>query len=309
MTERNHAIVCTIDFSPFSALVAAHGIALARRAGARLYLVHAVHHPQDGVHPTALFERGGDLAHHTDEANQRLSDLMAASDVHWDPVIRFGDPVEQTVAAVKQLPACLVISASHGVSGFRRFFIGTVVERLARALTCPMLVVKPDAQGADASAGNFMSAVVTCDRRGHWKQLAPLLSLLQPDQSSRLHLVHAMEAPLVNTEGKDNGVSYDQMQHAHQGRLSRRLNEQASLLFGHAGQVAVTVEPGVPQEMVLAIARSDQADVITVGARPTGKMGRWIAGSTTETLLRHSPCSVLTVPESVKGRRKPRGHR
>ena len=58
--------------------------------------------------------------------------------------------------------------------------------------------------------------------------------------------------------------------------------------------------PGVPQEMVLHIARERDADIIAVGVRRSGKLGRWLSGSTTEALLRRSPCCVLTVPEPTE---------
>ncbi len=293
------AIVCTVDFSPFSALVVRSGVALAQRAGVRLYLIHAVYDPQDGAHPTTVFERGGDLAHHTDDARQRIQALMTDVPVDWEPVVRFGEPVEQTVAFVNSLPPCLVISASHGVSGFRRFFIGTVVERLTRALNRPMLVVKPgEGKDHDRFSG-FRSAVVSCDGHGYWQRMAPLLPLLQPDAASRIHMVHAMEGPLEEVTTDSDAVSYGEVQQALQDRLDRQLRDQGRRMFSHADQLSVAIAPGVPQEMVLRHARELASDVIVVGVRRSGKVSRWISGSTTEALLRRSPCSVLTVPEPL----------
>ncbi|WP_372678373.1 universal stress protein [Desulfosarcina sp.] len=291
------AIVCAVDFSSFSALVVRHGVALARRAGLRLYLIHAVHDPQDEVHPTAVFERGGDLAHLTDVARKRMGALMDDAAVDWEAVVRFGEPVEQTVDFVKSLVPSLVVSASHGVSGFRRFFIGTVVERMTRALNCPMLVVKPG-EGHDRSHG-FRSAVVSCDSHGYWQRMAPLLPLLQSDVTSRIHMVHAMEGPMEEKMTGGNAVSYGQLQQALQDRLDRRLRQQGRRMFPHADQLSVVIGPGVPQEMVLRIARERSSDVIVVGVRRSGTVSRWISGSTTEALLRRSPCSVLTVPEPL----------
>jgi nucleotide-binding universal stress UspA family protein len=292
------AIVCAVDFSPFSPLVVGYGVSLARRAGVRLYLIHAVNDPQDGSHPTAVFERGGDLIHLTDDARQRFRELMRRTDVAWEAVVRFGDPVEQTTAFVDSLPPSLVVSASHGVSGFQRLFIGTVVERLTRALSSPMLVVKAGDGDVSNPSDGFRRAVVGCDDHGCWHQLGPLMSLLQPDRDSRIHLVRAMERPMDNTLGDADAVSYGQAQQALQDRLNRDLRERAQRLFPHADALSVEVAPGVPQEMVLAVARQRAADIIVVGVRRSRKMERWISGSTTEALLRRSPCSVLTVPEA-----------
>jgi len=294
------AIVCAVDFSPFSPLVVRHGATLARRAGVRLYLIHAVHDPQDGAHPTAVFERGGDLAHRTEDARQRIQALMTDAEVEWEAVVRFGDPVEQTAAFVNNLPPCLVVSASHGVSGFRRLFIGTVVERLTRALKRPMLVVKPGGGEDPDRFDGFRSAVVSCDSHGYWQRTAPLLPLLQFDTASRIHMVHALEGPMEKGIRDSDAASYGQVQQALQDRLNRQLNEQGRQMFSHADQLAVTIAPGVPQEMVLQIASDQASDIIVVGVRCSGRVSRWISGSTTEALLRRSPCSVLTVPEPLE---------
>ncbi len=303
------AIVCAVDFSSFSPLVVRYGTALARRAGVRLYLIHAVHDPQDGAHPTAVFERGGDLAHLTEDARQRIQALMNHAAVDWEAVVRFGEPVEQTVAFVNRLPPSLVVSASHGVSGFRRLFIGTVVERLTRALNCPMLVVKPADDNVADRLNSFSSAVVSCDSHGYWQRLAPLLSLLQPHADSRIHLVHTLERPLGKERAEADAVSYGQVQQVLQDRLSRELREQARRLYPHTDQLSVTVAPGVPQEMVLRIARERASDMIVVGVRRSGTVGRWLSGSTTEALLRRSPCCVLTVPEPVEPKKTAGDHR
>ncbi|HSO19966.1 MAG TPA: universal stress protein [Desulfosarcina sp.] len=299
MPQTIKAVVCAIDFSPFSAPVVDHGVALARRTDVPLYLIHAVHDPQDGAHADTVFERGGDLAHMKHDAKQKIGELMADTGVAWEAAVRFGDPVEQTVDFVKGLPPSLVVSASHGVSGFRRLFIGTVVERLTRALHQPMLVVKPTDQTNPGRFDGFSSAVVSCDRRGCWQRSAPLMPMLQVRSGSTIHLVHAMEGPLDHAMEDADAASYSQSQQAHSDRLHRRLYAQAKPLLGHAQTLTVAVAPGEPQEMVLQAAREQRADVIVVGVRRSGKVGRWISGSTTEALLRRAPCSVLTVPEPM----------
>jgi len=302
MPQAIQSVVCMVDFSSFGSLVVGHGVALARRAGVRLYLIHVVHDPQDGLHPTAVFERGGDLTHLNAAARRRIGALMTHAPVDWEAVVRFGDTVEQTVAFVNRLPPSPVVSASHGVSGFRRLFIGTVVERLTRVLNRPMLVVKPTDGEDDHRANGFRRAVIGLDRHGYWRHLAPLLPLLQPDRASRIHLVHAMERPMDIVVPDADAKSYGQVQQALQDRLENGLCKQARRLFPHVGAPAVWVAPGVPQEMVMHVAREQNADMIAVGVHRSGGMGRWISGSTTEALLRRSPCSVLTVPEPAGGK-------
>jgi nucleotide-binding universal stress UspA family protein len=224
---------------------------------------------------------------------------MTHAPVDWEAEVRFGDPVEQMAAFVSSLPPALVVSASHGVSGFRRLFVGTVVERLTRRLDRPMLVVKPGGTETHARCDGLRTAVVSCDGRGHWHRLADLLRLLQTDAGSRIHLVHAMEGPVARPSGNDDAASYGEVQQAQNLRLYRQLRERARSRFPHADTIDITVEPGVPQEMVLRVAKRKEADLIVVGVHRSAKVGRWISGSTTEALLRHASCCVLTVPEPL----------
>lgn len=293
------AIVCAVDFSGFSSLVVAHGAALAQRAGVPLHLVHAIHFPQDDLHPTARLEQGGNPDALRDTAHLRMATLMRGLDVAWVNAVVFGEPVAQLAAFVAELPPCLVVTASHGISGFRRLFIGTVVERLTRRLGRPMLVVKPGEPGVGRSEGGFRSILMACDANDHWQGAAVLLPLLLAEADAHLHLLHVMEGPLVDAPRETDGQPYGDFQLRQQARIRENLADRARNRIPQSGQVQLGVEvaSGIPEELLLGAAERQAADLVIVGVRASGKVGRWLAGSTTEAILRRSPCSVLTLPE------------
>jgi nucleotide-binding universal stress UspA family protein len=293
------SIICTIDFSPSSPLVIHYGAVMAQRLEAPLHIFHAVHDPQDGVHSTTLFERGGDLTEVTRDARQRIEDLMSNIHLDWEPVVPFGDPVEQLVDFTKSHPGSLVIAASHGVSGFRRLLIGTVVERLSRALPCPLLVVKSGSKEKEKNFDGFNAILVSCDEHGGWHRLAPMLSRLRSEKTFSVHLARSIERPVDMVELDEETAPYDQAQQKLQARLEGTLKNQGQKWFPTADQLSIAVASGVPHEMVLLSAEEMRTDLIVVGARPSGKFGRWISGSTTEALLRRSPCDVLVFPEDL----------
>ncbi len=159
-------------------------------------------------------------------------------------------------------------------------------------------MVKPtDDLNGDRFDG-FRSVVIGCDRRGGWQRLAALMPLIKSGSAAGVHLVHAMEDPLGDNPSVSDALSYRQVQQTHQERLSRRLHDQARRLFPLDAPLSVSVAPGDPEVIVQDVAGKWAADLIVVGVRRSGKMGRWIAGSTTEALLRRAPCSVLTIPEA-----------
>ncbi len=79
-------------------------------------------------------------------------------------------------------------------------------------------------------------------------------------------------------------------------------------LKARAVALGVSVEShlatGIPSEEVLAVARTQRADVIVVGTRGKTGLEHILLGSTAERIIRMAPCPVLTVPvkkQSVDG--------
>ena len=54
----------------------------------------------------------------------------------------FGDPGSEIVRYAAEVDAGLIVISSHGHSGLKRFFLGSVAERVTRMASCPVLVVR-----------------------------------------------------------------------------------------------------------------------------------------------------------------------
>ena len=137
-----NTIVCCVDLSPATRCVTSWAGMLAGCTNARLVVFHAVHMPSDALHPTTEFERGGDLERRRRESLADISDCMAGIDVPWQAELVYGEPVEALLAFCRRTSPDLVIAGSHGLKGFKRLMLGSVVERMARLLPCPLLVVR-----------------------------------------------------------------------------------------------------------------------------------------------------------------------
>jgi nucleotide-binding universal stress UspA family protein len=109
-----------------------------------------------------------------------------------------------------------------------------------------------------------------------------------------------MEDPLEADPREVDSQPYGQFQQGRQAHLRQALAAEVQRLFPQAESPSLSVEvaPGVPQEMLLQVAERRASDLIVVGVRASSRIERLIAGSTTEALLRHSPCAVLTLPEA-----------
>jgi len=56
---------------------------------------------------------------------------------------RIGHPVEEILDLAKEVGADLIVVGSHGRTGLRRLFLGSVSEAVVRHALCPVMVARP----------------------------------------------------------------------------------------------------------------------------------------------------------------------
>jgi nucleotide-binding universal stress UspA family protein len=78
-------------------------------------------------------------------------------------------------------------------------------------------------------------------------------------------------------------------------RLEEHLERAARAGRQSGVDVVVEIVEGVPDESIERRAEQDAADLIVVGHRQVGRIRRWLEGSTSATLVRRCPVSVLVV--------------
>ena len=291
-----HKIVAAIDFSKYSIPVIHHAVGLSDRFHAQLFIFHAISFPRHEIYGTVSQNR---LAATGDKASRILAQihtLMKNRSVAWEPVIRFGDPVDEVVRFTEETNADLVIAASHGISGWRRLLIGTVVERLARDLTRPLLVIRRAHRPTNDQRFDLKRIVVCCDLTPGAVILLENAVRLAASFNAELHLVHAVEAPLNAAIMDPTAAPYGEVQDALQQRLSDRLKNLIAGCSDATVRIQPVVLPGLPNEEILDYASKKNADLIIVGVRKRQALEKWLIGSTTETFLRHALCPIYSVP-------------
>ncbi len=149
-------VVVGTDFSESAVAATRHAIALARKLGARVHLVHAwtmpvatvpVSAPLDmqlvlpaDLRPALAVAAAEGIAR---EVAARLAEEQGgAAAVAIDGVAVEGDARDVLAARAAELHAGLVVVGTHGRRGIRRALLGSVAESVVRAAPCPVLVVR-----------------------------------------------------------------------------------------------------------------------------------------------------------------------
>jgi len=301
MTKSIQKILCATDLSDYSVPVIECGAEMAQRFSAHLIIFHTIASDDNRLYGPDVLDRKGKLEKLAAGAHEKIRACMAPHEIAWKPVVVSGNPVDQICNVAREQDVDLVIAASHRFSGLKRAFMGSVVERMARSLPFPFLVLR--FPGKIYKSDNrwplkFKRMVVGCNFSKESFSPVNLAVELGEAYQSTIHLLHAVETPL-NEEGTElSGGPYSKVQ----DDLLEGLNKKLSGLIPQYNRERCSIKPalipGVPAEGLLMFAGSVDADLIVVGVLQRSALGKILIGSTTEAALRHSPCPVLVVPDS-----------
>lgn len=147
-------ILVALDQSPRAPDVLARASAIARAAGAELYLFHAVGLPM-GI-PAAAFRASPNnlVEQWRSEAVRDLERQAASVDptVVVHVLVRVGQPWASICAAAKEHDVDLVVVGSHGYDAIDRV-LGTTAAKVVNHLDRSVLVVRPRMQPTDQGTG------------------------------------------------------------------------------------------------------------------------------------------------------------
>lgn len=71
--------------------------------------------------------------------------LAAEGNVHLSWSQKMGDPASSILQEAREEGADCIVMSSHGRTGWSRFLLGSVAEKVVRHATCPVLIVRPPA--------------------------------------------------------------------------------------------------------------------------------------------------------------------
>ncbi len=316
-------ILCAVDFSDFSHLILTYGKALASEFDATLYLCHIV---SDMVmlssHGQAFIASEQVTSERLEYARTHLEALAKEHGIQGEILVSPGHPADEVTQICRKKNIDLVIVATHGGSGIKRFLIGSVTDRLVKTLACPLLVLQAREDHLSFQ-GNFnipmKRILVGCDfSPGSGFAFDYALSLAQEFQAE-LHLVHVIKpekqielttADYIKIQEGDylgwNRADFINLnKHAteeewgRRNRLLSRLDRQLSSLVPEESRnwcVPVTsLLEGEPYQELINYAEQNQMDMIVLGIHGHSFLEKFLVGSTTDRVISRSSCPVLAV--------------
>lgn len=295
-------IVCATDLSEYSNNAVSHAVAVTEQFGGKLFLCYVVDLPVKAI-PTVAYLHSAEYEESMKaDARGQMETLLAGQSIDWEPLILSGPVAETLAAQAAEKQADLLISATHGRSGLKRLFLGSVTERLIRTIPCPLLIVTPPGPKID-TAGirklSFNRILVGCDFSADSDAALAYGFSLAQEFESELHLIHVMEPFTYRDMHLPYAMLEDLTTH-----LQPRLEEKMSALIPKEVLDWCTVTTrfltGAPYEELTDYATDHGIDLIIMGVRGRSLVETLLLGSTTDRVMRHAPCPVLSVSPDRK---------
>ena len=289
-------VLCPTDFSEFSLHAFDHAVALAQRGGARVTLLHVfLNRPVLDVPPIMLAAA---------DREQILADLRrvasrAAGRVHVEcEVVEAASVVQEILCQARRGAADLLVLGSHGRSGFDRFLLGSVTERVLRRAPCPVLVVPRRAADADVSEPVHIRRVLyPTDFSSGAQHALGYSRWIATEPDARLTLLHVIEVPPELRVREFSGEPDVARLHAEaEAEALSRLRTLVPLETLRTGAAETCVREGAAYREILAVAAERQADVIVMGIQGRNALDLAVFGSNAARLTRGAACPVLIVP-------------
>jgi len=221
---------------------------------------------------------------------ERLDELTRQfinAEMLQEPVIVFGNPAQSIIDASEDYD--MIVMTSHGRTGFTRFLLGSVAEKVLRLAHLPVLVVEDE-----SDIGNFEKILVTTDFSENSASAFPLAIEIAKKAGSKLHLLHILSYDQFDKDDESSTI-----EKLRRERLKVVANESFhSIKDSLTYNVEVTQDS--PHESILKHVKENSYNLIVMATVGRTGINYLMMGSTTAHVVRHVKNAVLSInPKKV----------
>ncbi len=316
-------IMCAIDFSDFTNIILSHGRSLAEEYGSTLCLCHIVSGAlMVSSHGQPYIAYVDIVSDRIQFARERLEKIAEEFDIKCEIIVSSGHTADEINETACKNDVDLIIAATHGGSGVKRFLIGSVTDRLVKILTCPLMVLHARENHLASSAAErirLKRILVGCDFSPDSKLAFNYALSLAQEFQTQLYLAHVIR-PVERTEltasdyVKIPGGDYTNWARSEYLNLQEKaangyLKGKSNLTSHFGGQLSNMVPEesrnwctpvtilleGQPYKELIAYAEQKEVDMIVLGVHGHSLLEKFLVGSTTDRVISQASCSVLVV--------------
>jgi nucleotide-binding universal stress UspA family protein len=203
--------------------------------------------------------------------------------------------IVETAAADK---GTLVTMATHGRSGINRWLLGSVTEKVLRGATNPLLLVRATEEAKADGGATLKSIVAPLDGSELAEGVLPAIAELAKTLKLAVVLFRAYNIPYSAYAGGEGyyAVNYEELLTAMKEETVDYLEKKTEAVkkLGIAN-VSYVAKEGFAADEIISLSRKSPDNLIAMCTHGRSGVKRWMLGSVTETVVRHSADPVLVL--------------
>jgi nucleotide-binding universal stress UspA family protein len=207
------------------------------------------------------------------------------------------DAIIERAAAEK---GTLIAMATHGRSGLTRWLLGSVAEKVLRGSRNPLFLVRAHEDGATDGAAMIKSIVVPLDGSALAESVLPTVTAVAKTLDLEVVLCRAYELAASAYYGSEDYLpNYEEMRRQVKAEAESYLAEKTDALKA-AGLTRVSwiALEGSGADEIVRYAQTHRDALVAMCTHGRSGINRWVLGSVTERVVRHSDDPVLVVHAS-----------
>jgi len=288
---------------------------LAGRLGLEMTFLYVCnHHESDSlaVYQSYVEHVAEIITNQAIELQEKLGTQTQGKSVRAEGEVVVGHPAEEILRCADEKEVDLLLMATHGRSGVRRWTLGSVADKVLRSSTIPVCLVRAAAPEMSAEDdGQIRKIIVPLDGSELAESILAHIEILAKQWDAKLIdvvLLMVCEplviAPLPTTEEVPAFWGNIVEEHIDYSKKAagQYLSGVAKHLYNAGLKVDSEVVEGVPAEEIIKYANGIPGSLIAMATHGRSGLGRWAYGSVAEKVLSGASRPVFLVrPPSAAG--------
>ena len=205
-----------------------------------------------------------------------------------------GDPASAIIDCAQTEQADLIVMTTHGRSGLSRWVYGSVTEKVLSSAPCPVLALrhpKPIKHILITLDGSKVAETALVPGLELAKQLDAAVTLMMVAQEAEP--VEAFMVQQLDSYEPGLGTHVSTRNLAEESLAYLQMFERTYADMGL--MITTAVSEGDPADHILQFADETDVDLIVMATHGHTGLRRWVYGSMTEKVLRHTQTNMLVV--------------
>lgn len=215
--------------------------------------------------------------------------------VRLSSAVEIGKPEDLILDKAGADPQTLVVMATHGRSGIQRWVLGSVADKVLHGVANDLFLVRASEQGKTEGTATLTKVIVPLDGSPLAEKVLPQVIELGTKMPLEVILMRAYALPPAISPNEYTGFSQELFNQL-EGEAKDYLVEKSQELSEQGlRNISYVIDLGYGAEEITVLARKTPDNFIAMCTHGRSGVKRWVLGSVTDRVVRHSGDPVLII--------------